>query len=98
MSVPRAGKEDLDEDVYALIRESLADAIRERSGKTAAIDQSDIRIKLEYLGEKRSIQMRRPISFQNLCGKIREMYGRSLTMYYTVPNSEVCCNLTIFSG
>lgn len=73
----------------------MTDAYKESSGKNRKHDEnvtsksSDLRIKIEYAGEKRAIQMRRPVKFNLLNAKIKDIWQRPLTMYYTVANSEV---------
>lgn len=88
----------MDDDIIRMIKESLTDAFKESSGKNrkhgqvdgnAPSKSPDLRIKIEYAGEKRAIQMRRPVKFNLLSAKIKDIWQRPLTMYYTVANSEV---------
>lgn len=90
--------DEVDDDVIQMIKDSLTDAFKESSGKNRKhghVDENgsskypDLRIKIEYAGEKRAIQMRRPVKFSLLSAKIKDIWQRPLTMYYTVANSEV---------
>ncbi|XP_078701134.1 mitogen-activated protein kinase kinase kinase 2-like isoform X20 [Branchiostoma floridae x Branchiostoma belcheri] len=49
--------------------------------------QTDVRVKFEFQGEKRIIQVPRPVNFQDLQSKVKTAYGQLLTMFYT--NTEI---------
>ncbi|CAH1249904.1 MAP3K2 [Branchiostoma lanceolatum] len=49
--------------------------------------QTDVRVKFEFQGEKRIIQVPRPVNFQDLQNKVKTAYGQLLTMFYT--NTEI---------
>ncbi|XP_060076190.1 mitogen-activated protein kinase kinase kinase 2-like [Ylistrum balloti] len=48
-----------------------------------------LRIKLEYNGEKRSIYMARPVTYDNLRCKVREMHSMDMNMFFTQANGEM---------
>lgn len=48
-----------------------------------------LRIKLEFNGEKRSTYMTRPVTYENLRSKVREMYSMDMNMFFTQANGEM---------
>lgn len=56
--------------------------------------QSSLRIKCEYNGEKRSIHMQQPVTYEQLQKKIEEMYSYPLNMFFTQANGEMYVPIT----
>ncbi|XP_013416446.1 mitogen-activated protein kinase kinase kinase 3 isoform X2 [Lingula anatina] len=48
---------------------------------------SELKVKCEYAGEKRLIQVSRPVKFEELYQKVRQYYGEDLNLHYT--NGEI---------
>ncbi|XP_014662122.1 PREDICTED: mitogen-activated protein kinase kinase kinase 2-like isoform X2 [Priapulus caudatus] len=76
-------------DVLETIKDGLAISYR-KSGHLARIrSQHDVRIKLEYASEKRIIQMKRPVVYEELLDKVMVAYTLDhVALQYTLSNSE----------
>lgn len=53
-----------------------------------------LRIKCEYNGEKRSINVHRPLTYSHLRTKVSEMYAMDLMIFFTQANGEVHIPIT----
>ncbi|KAL3854713.1 hypothetical protein ACJMK2_013971 [Sinanodonta woodiana] len=52
-------------------------------------NSQSLRVKCEFNGERRSINISRPVTYEHLRCKISEMYSCELNMFFTQPNGEV---------
>lgn len=68
---------------YNIIYEGLAKCLQQTAVK------DDLRIKCEFDGEKRVIQMKRPIVYGDLVAKIQQYYDQNLLMRCTVGSGQV---------
>lgn len=74
---------DVADPNYNIIYESLAKCLQQTTIK------DDLRIKCEFEGEKRIIQMKRPIKYEDLVAKIRQYYNQNLVMRCFVSSGQV---------
>lgn len=47
------------------------------------------KIKLDYMGEKRILTVPRPVMYDKVCARIREMYGFDMNIAFTQSNGEL---------
>ncbi|KAK2153846.1 hypothetical protein LSH36_283g02022 [Paralvinella palmiformis] len=76
------------DDIWQTIHSCLAEALEKKKAPTA-LNKNELKIKCEYQGEKRVIQIARPVQYNELINKIKQYYGQELLMYYTSYNNDV---------
>jgi len=87
----------MSEDVLSTIFEGLARGLRENSstGKLAAPDSAtrgngtNLRVKCEYQGEKRVIDLCRPPRLSDLLAKISKYYNRDFNLCFILSNEQI---------
>ncbi|KAI0228356.1 Mitogen-activated protein kinase kinase kinase 2 [Lamellibrachia satsuma] len=78
------------EDVFNTIKDGLAAGLRQsRVGHEISSGSQELRIKCEYQGEKRIMQVSRPVQYALLVDKIKQYYGEELLIHYTLANAEI---------
>ncbi|ELU01773.1 hypothetical protein CAPTEDRAFT_195803, partial [Capitella teleta] len=91
-----------DQDVFNTIKDSLEFRLKEKQHRSVAPTQQmpqhspvvkELRVKCEFQGEKRVMQIGRPVRFSNLTDKIRQYYHQDLKMFYTTTSQDVTCLL-----
>ncbi|KAK2190493.1 hypothetical protein NP493_78g03005 [Ridgeia piscesae] len=86
----RANSTDDLEDVFNTIKDGLAAGLRQsRVGHEISSGSQDLRIKCEYQGEKRIMQIARPVQYSLLVDKIKQYYGEELLINYTLASAEM---------
>lgn len=63
------------------------------SSRRPPISRDILKIKMEYCGEKRCIEMDRPVSMRALQEHLQRKYGHAVNMYYLQGKGEVVVSI-----
>ncbi|KAK6008898.1 kinase domain protein [Ostertagia ostertagi] len=63
------------------------------SSRRPPVSRDILKIKMEYLGEKRCIEMDRPVSMRALQEHLERRYGKAINMYYQQGKGEVVVSI-----
>ncbi|TKR93599.1 hypothetical protein L596_008021 [Steinernema carpocapsae] len=75
----------VEESLYEYLRENMLDILK----NTQQQPRNVLRIKADYKGEKRSIEVERPARFEDVRKILQQTFQRSLNIYYTISTSEL---------
>ncbi|XP_022104396.1 mitogen-activated protein kinase kinase kinase 2-like isoform X2 [Acanthaster planci] len=87
------------EEVIQEITSELVQALKEsgtrnnKSVKTSSTQTNEVRVKFEYQGERRILQVPRPLNYNDLLTKARTAYGVPVDMHYTT--NDVNSNIVV---
>ncbi|XP_070184284.1 mitogen-activated protein kinase kinase kinase 2-like, partial [Littorina saxatilis] len=90
-----AGQNEGLQDVMASIQTGLAKGLKmgDQKIRRAAYHQlqrrNELKVKCEFHGEKRVTSLPRPVAFEQLTGKLKEMYQIPVSIFYTQSNGEI---------
>jgi hypothetical protein len=76
----------MSDDVLSTIFEGLARGLRENPAVGTARSSQILKVKCEYQGEKRAIELSRPPRLDDLLGKIRKYYNRDFTLWFILQS------------
>ncbi|XP_006816155.1 mitogen-activated protein kinase kinase kinase 2-like [Saccoglossus kowalevskii] len=88
---------DATDQVLQDIKANLAAGYLDGGGRHKTLRGSspnDVRVKFEYLGEKRNILVSRPVKFTDLLSKAKTAYGAGLTLVLHYSNNEFIIPVT----
>ncbi|CAH1789656.1 unnamed protein product [Owenia fusiformis] len=87
---------DVEKDLTAIknalltgMRQSAKFTKNKQQQQSAPSSSNELRVKCDFQGEKRAMQIRKPVKYADLCEKVKQYYGRSLQIFYTPSNNEV---------
>ncbi|XP_067995019.1 mitogen-activated protein kinase kinase kinase 2 isoform X1 [Melanerpes formicivorus] len=83
------------QDLAVLHKASRPALPQQETGKpksSSPKNQNDVRVKFEHRGEKRILQLRRPVKLEDLAAKAKVAFGQTMDLHYS--NNELVIPLT----
>ncbi|KAK0425093.1 hypothetical protein QR680_009024 [Steinernema hermaphroditum] len=75
----------VEDSLYEYLRANMLEIMKSQQPQPRNV----LRIKADYKGEKRSIEVNRPADFGALRRILQQTFGRALNIYYTISTSEL---------
>ncbi|XP_033628628.1 mitogen-activated protein kinase kinase kinase 2-like isoform X2 [Asterias rubens] len=88
------GKEEVIQEITSELVQALKESsTRHKPVKTSSTQTNEVRVKFEYQGERRILQVPRPLNYNDLLTKARTAYGLPVDMHYTT--NDVNSNIVV---
>ncbi len=88
------GKEEVIQEITSELVQALKESsTRHKPVKSSSTQTNEVRVKFEYQGERRILQVPRPLNYNDLLTKARTAYGLPVDMHYTT--NDVNSNIVV---